>query len=102
MKTKVLEDYMEQQIETIDGVSIEDRITMSPEMHRAEVRKVWPGIRKVIDEAVEAGRGCQILMKRPTKIVPKEESTDGRVHVRQSPVIIYLVAVDTGQEVISE
>ena len=80
----------------------EDKITMSDEMHQEEARKIWPGIRRTIDKAVDAGMPVKIKAVRDTAVRPKEQAEDGRAHVVQHSFIKYIIVVDTGQENVSE
>lgn len=80
----------------------EDKITMTEEMHAQEARKVWPGIREIIEAAIAAGRPVKITAKRKSHLENKEKSEDGRVHVIQSPLMKYSITVDTGKENISK
>jgi len=68
----------------------EGEVTMSPEAHKAHVQKIWPGIKGELEKAVEDGRVLYIRAQTDTKILPKEESKDGKVHTVMGDQVGYL------------
>jgi len=92
--------------EKVWNEELNELITMSSEAHAEEMRRVVPGLIHIIEDAVKEGRPIQVKVKRASKVVSKDDKTegvpeDGRSHVLQSQLMEIRFIVDTGKRVIS-
>lgn len=82
-----------------------EKVTMTPEQHQESIRGVWPPLRRIIEDAVVAGRPVKIESKRKTKVVGKDDpeavGREGMApFVWQSPMLTITITVDVGDEVV--